>query len=143
MKRLALTGALAAAVLAGLPTESRAGAAVSLRVVVASHDERGSWRHAEPAWRHGFDRGFRDGSERGHKDARHARDFDYRRHSEFRHADSGYKRWMGPRFEYGRGYRDGFAAGYRRAYLAARPGGHDRSRTRYEAERRRGDGYRR
>lgn len=79
-----------------------------------------------PAFRYGFDRGWREGSNEGHHDGRRSRDPRYWRESEFRHADRGYKGWMGPRRDYSSGFREGYRAGYRRAYASARPGWHGR-----------------
>jgi hypothetical protein len=75
-----------------------------------------------PAFRYGFDRGWREGSEEGGKDGRRGKDPRYWRESEFRDADRGYKRWMGPRRDYSSGFREGYRDGYRRAYAASRPG---------------------
>ncbi len=44
------------------------------------------------------------------------------RDGDYRKGTSGYKGWMGPRWEYANGYRRGFEAAYRRAYASARRG---------------------
>jgi hypothetical protein len=73
----------------------------------------------------GYDRGWREGSEEGHRDGRRSRDPRFWREGDYRDADDGYKRWMGPRWDYSAGFRQGYEAGYRRAYAAARPGWRD------------------
>lgn len=90
-----------------------------------------SWGHERvsrggPAFRYGYDRGWREGAEEGRHDARKRRDPRYWREREFRDADRGYKRWMGPRWDYAAGFRRGYEEGYRRAYAASRPGRYDR-----------------
>jgi len=149
MKRLALAGLLMVAGIAALPTNARADLRVSGGVVIAGRDDRGyrgDWRGVGPAFRYGYDRGWREGSDEGYRDGRRSRDPRYWREGEFRDADRGYKRWMGPRFEYARGFREGYQAGYRRAYAASRPAwrdgdrwGRDRYDGRYD---RRNDRYR-
>jgi hypothetical protein len=84
-------------------------------------------RVAGPAYRYGFDRGWRDGSECGHKDGRRGRGINDWPRGEPRAAERGYGPWMGPRSDYVAGYRHGYVAGYRRAYMAARPGRRERS----------------
>ena len=124
MKRLLLAGMLVAGVAALWPQESAADWRGGVGIGV-SHD-RGS-RGAGPAFRYGYDRGWREGSEEGHRDGRRRRDPRFWRDDEYRDGDRGYKRWMGPRWDYAAGFRRGYEAGYRRAYAAARPGGRDRS----------------
>jgi flagellar biosynthesis/type III secretory pathway protein FliH len=88
-----------------------------------AHDHgRHDWRSVGPAFRHGFDRGWRDGTEEGLRDGRRRRDPRYWRERDYRNADAGYKRWMGRRSRYEAGYREGYAAAYQRAYKTARPG---------------------
>jgi len=83
-------------------------------------DKRKPQAEAAPAYRYGFDRGWREGSENGHRDGRSGRDSkDVPK--EVRDTDRGYDSWMGARGHYVAGYREGYAAGYRRAYTAARP----------------------
>lgn len=92
-----------------------------------------------PAYRHGYDRGWREGSEEGHRDGRKRREARYWRENEYRDGDRGYRRWMGPRWDYVAGFRRGYEEGYRRAYAAARPGwGRDRWRERPPERRRDG-----
>jgi hypothetical protein len=98
-------------------------------------------RSGGPAFRYGYDRGWREGSEEGHRDGRKRRDPRFWREGEYRDADRGYRRWMGPRWDYEGGFREGYEAGYRRAYAATRPGWRDRGRGRDRD--RYGDGYRR
>jgi hypothetical protein len=123
MKRLWVAGMLVAGAAAVWPQASaadwRGGAPL-----VMSHDY-GS-RRAGPAFRYGYDRGWREGSEEGHRDGRRRRDPRFWRDDEYRDGDRGYKRWMGPRWDYAAGFRQGFESGYRRAYAAAHPGGRGR-----------------
>jgi hypothetical protein len=125
MKGLTMAGVLAAAAVTALPLPARA-ADWGIRVVIAQDGREGrgprDWRGTTSAFRYGYDRGWRDGTEEGHRDGRRSRDPRYWREGDFRDADSGYRRWMGPRFEFVKGYREGYASGYRRAYAAARPG---------------------
>jgi hypothetical protein len=130
MKRLLMVGLMVAGAALAWPAESRADWRVSAGVRV---DYGRGPRGGGPAFRYGFDRGWREGSEEGHGDGRRGRDPRFWREGEYRHADKGYKGWMGPRWDYESGFREGYAAGYRRAYAAARPGwrGSDRDRYRY------------
>jgi len=82
--------------------------------------ERDPWR-GNPAFRYGYDQGWRQGSEEGHRDARRWRAPRYRCDAGSRDSDRGYSRWMGRRGDYLAGFRRGCEAGYRRAYAAARP----------------------
>ncbi len=128
MTKLAMAGVLTAAVAAALPANARAADVhVFGRVVIADRDDyRGDWRGAGPAFRYGYDRGWREGSDEGYKDGRHRHDPRFWQEGRYRDGDRGYKHWMGPKFDYVKGYRQGYAAGYRRAYASARPGWHDR-----------------
>jgi len=123
MKRLLVAGMLVAGAAAVWPQASaadwRGGAPL-----VMSHDY-GS-RRAGPAFRYGYDRGWREGSEEGHRDGRRRRDARFWRDDEYRDGDRGYKGWMGPRWDYAAGFRQGYESGYRRAYAAARPAGRGR-----------------
>src|SRR5512141_2834374 len=129
--------AVAAAVMtmaaaAGLASEARADWRVGGVVVIRS-DRDGDYRGGRdgrydrgncrqgPAFRYGFDRGWREGSDEGYRDGRRAQDPRYWREGEFRDADRGYKGWMGARWDYSNGFREGYRAGYRRAYASARP----------------------
>jgi hypothetical protein len=138
MKRLWVTGLLVAGAALALPPASPAGWYVS----VGADSHHGYWpgyRNAPghgdtgPAFRYGYDRGWREGSEEGRDDCRQHRDPRFWREGEFRDGDKGYKRWMGPKWDYAAGFRRGYEAGYRRAYAAFRPGwrGHD-DRYRYD-----------
>jgi hypothetical protein len=128
MKRLLFASVVLAGAAAVLPAEPRAdwrgpsGARV---------DFGRGFRSGGPAFRYGYDRGWREGSDEGHRDGRRRRDPRYWREGEYRDADRGYKRWMGPRWDYAAGFREGYEAGYRRAYAAVCPGGRDRGRGRY------------
>ena len=130
MKRLWIAGMVAAGALLVLPAESRAEWAVSVGVERDYGYGRGS-RNGGPAFRYGYDRGWREGSEEGRSDGRRSRDPRFWREGEYRDGDRGYKRWMGPRWDYSAGFRQGYEAGYRRAYAAARPGWRGRERDRY------------
>jgi len=138
MKRLWIAGMVAAGAFLNLPAESRAEWAVSVGVERDFGYGRGS-RHGGPAFRYGYDRGWREGSEEGRSDGRRSRDPRFWRDGEYRDGDRGYKGWMGPRWDYTAGFRAGYEAGYRRAYAASRPrwGDHgrwddDRYRRRYD-----------
>jgi hypothetical protein len=122
MKRLGLVGMLVAGAALALPAESRADWRVAVGVVA---DHGGGYRGGSPAFRYGYDRGWREGSEEGRNDCRKHRDPRFWREGEYRDADKGYKRWMGPRWDYAAGFRRGYEAGYRRAYAAFRPGWRD------------------
>jgi hypothetical protein len=132
MKRALIAGMLAAGAAVAWPQ----AAAADGRLVVGagvSHDP--GHRGAGPAFRYGYDRGWREGSEEGHRDGRRCRDARFWRDEEYRDGDRGYKRWMGPRWDYVAGFRQGYESGYRRAYAAGRPGwsnpGRDRRGERY------------
>jgi hypothetical protein len=118
MKRLWIAGMLVAGAVAAFPAESRADWRASAAVVV----DYGRAHGAGPAFRYGYDRGWREGSEEGHRDGRRCRDSRFWRDGEYRDGDKGYRRWMGPRWDYEAGFRQGYAAGYRRAYAASRRG---------------------
>lgn len=127
MKRLLVAGML----MAGAAAASTQAASADWRVGVGigvSHD-RHPWGDS-PAFRYGYDRGWREGSEEGHRDGRRCRDARFWRDDEYRDGDRGYRRWMGPRGDYVAGFRQGYESGYRRAYAAARPGWRDRGRDR-------------
>ena len=94
-----------------------------------------------PAFRYGYDRGWREGSEEGYRDARRGRDGSFWREGEFRDGDRGYKHRMGPRPDYVAGFRRGYEDGYRRAYAAARPDWRDGRRGDDWYRRRYFDGY--
>jgi hypothetical protein len=132
MKRFWIAGLVVAGAIAAMPAEARADWRVS--VGVGADYGRGP-RDGGPAFRYGYDRGWREGSEEGHNDGRRRRDPRFWREGEFRDADRGYKRWMGPRWDYAAGFREGYQAGYRRAYAAARPDRRGRDRDRGERER--------
>ena len=134
MKRLWIAGMVVAGAIAAMPAESGADWVVS--VGVRADYGRGP-RDGGPAFRYGYDRGWREGSEEGHSDGRRCRDPRFWREGEYRDADRGYRRWMGPRWDYAAGFREGYQAGYRRAYAAARPD--RRGRDRGERERYRYD----
>jgi hypothetical protein len=127
MKRLWIVGLLVMGAAAATPVPASADWRVAMG---ASHD-RGA-RGAGPAFRR-VRRGWREGSEEGNRDGRRSRDPRFWREGEYRDGDRGYKGWMGPRWDYTAGFRQGYEAGYRRAFAAARPswrdGGRDRGGT--------------
>ncbi|HXY39142.1 MAG TPA: hypothetical protein VEQ10_05705, partial [Vicinamibacteria bacterium] len=127
---LAMAGLMAAATAVALPASARAAdVAVFGRVLFVDHDDaryRADSHGTGPAFRHGYDRGWRDGSDEGGNDGRHNHDPRFWEEGRYRDGDHGYKGWMGPKWDYANGYRDGYAAGYRRAYASARPGWRDR-----------------
>jgi len=147
MKRLWMAGMLVAGAALALPAASQADWLVSLGVG-SDYYGRG-YREGGPAFRYGYDRGWREGSEEGRNDCRKHRDPRYWREGEYRDGDKGYKHWMGPRGNYAAGFRQGYEAGYRRAYAAFRPawrdrrGDDDRDRRRYDDRYRDDDRYRR
>jgi hypothetical protein len=145
MKRLWIAGMVVAGAAAALPAESRADwrAPVEVRIDYGRGSTSGG-----PAFRYGYDRGSREGSEEGYGDGRRGRDPRFWREGEYRDADRGYRHWMGPRWDYAAGFREGYEAGYRRAYAAARGRGNDRDRgdrdgRRYDDRYRRDDDWRR
>jgi len=123
MKRLLVAGMLVAGAAAAWPQASAADWRGGVGLEVSR--ERGL-RGAGPAFRYGYDRGWREGSEEGHRDGRRRRDARFWRDDEYRDGDRGYKGWMGPRWDYAAGFRQGYESGYRRAYAAARPAGRGR-----------------
>jgi len=128
MKALAMAGLMTAAVAVTLPASARAAdVAAFCRVMVVDHDDARHYGHGtRPAFRYGYDRGWREGSDEGKNDGRHNHDPRFWQEGRYRDGDRGYKGWMGPKWDYVKGYRDGYAAGYRRAYASARPGFYDR-----------------
>jgi hypothetical protein len=117
MRRLAIVGLLATGSAVALPACATAQGNAAFGVAY-HRDARG----VGPAFRHGFDRGWREGTERGLKDARRGRDPRFWRDSAYRDGDRGYRRFMGPRWDYVAGYREGYASAYRRAWASVRPG---------------------
>ncbi len=139
MKALTMAGLMTAALAVTLPASARAAdVAVFGRILVADHDDAHYGRGLGPAFRYGYDRGVREGSDEGYKDGRRNHDPRFWEEGRYRDGDRGYKHWMGPKWDYVKGYRDGYAAGYRRAYASARPGWNDRGyygRERYPYDR--------
>ena len=128
MTRLWMAGLLVAGTALALPAASRAAdGGVAVRVGVDYGHGPGP-RQGGPAYRYGYDRGWREGSDEGRKDCRKHRDPRYRREGEYRDGDKGYKHWMGPKWDYVAGFRQGYEAGYRRAYAAFGPRYGDRYR---------------
>jgi hypothetical protein len=122
MKRLWTAGLLVAGAALALPAASQAADwGISVRVGADYGHGPGS-RESGPAFRYGYDRGWREGSDEGRNDCRKRRDPRYWREGEYRDGDKGYKRWMGPKWDYAAGFRQGYEAGYRRAYAAFRRG---------------------
>lgn len=134
MKRLWIAGMVVAGAFLALPAESRAEWAVSVGVTRHDGYGRGS-RHGGPAFRYGYDRGWREGSEEGRNDGRRSRDPRFWREGEYRDGDRGYKGWMGLRWDYTAGFRAGYEAGYRRAYAASRPRWRDHGHERWDDDR--------
>jgi Ca2+-binding EF-hand superfamily protein len=66
------------------------------------------------AYRSGFERGLREGTQAGREDKPHGWDLEGQR--ELETADSGYEPRMGSRTEYQAGYRIGFRRGYREGF---------------------------
>lgn len=138
MKATLMLGAIAVAM--ALP----AAADVSVGIAVAvgdRHDryERYDERHEygggarRQSWRHGYERGFREGLEHGTNDGRKRRTFNFWHSGDYRDADDGYRRQYGPKPHYENGFREGYEAGYRRGYVRhgdrhRRDGGWDRGR---------------
>ncbi len=139
MKRRWMVGLLVMGAAATTPLAAHADRRVGVGVSSQDRHDRG----AGPAFRYGYDRGWREGSEEGHNDGRRHRDPRFWREDEFRDGDRGYKGWMGPRWDYAAGFRRGYEEGYRRAFAAARPGSRGQDRYPYDDDRRRyGDGDR-
>ncbi|HSD66167.1 MAG TPA: hypothetical protein VLF95_05670 [Vicinamibacteria bacterium] len=136
MKHLWIAGMVVAGAALALPAESRADWRVTLGVVGDYGHGRGG---SGPAFRHGYDRGWREGTDEGRHDGRRGRDPRFWREGEYRDGDRGYKRWMGPRWDYAAGFRRGYEAGYRRAYASMRPGWRGRGDDRWDDGRYRGD----
>ncbi len=127
MKRLWMTGLLVAGAALALPAASQAADwGVGVRIAsdhpYAQYGPGYGYRGSGPAYRYGYDRGWREGSEEGRNDGRKHHDPRYWRDDEYRDGDKGYKHWMGPKGEYVAGFRQGYEAGYRRAYASFRPG---------------------
>lgn len=138
MRRLWIAGIVMAGAALAVPTAARADWRVSVGVGSDDGYDRRP-RGGGPAFRYGYDRGWREGSEEGQGDGRRSRDPRFWREGEYRDGDRGYKGWMGPRWDYADGFRAGYEAGYRRAYAAARPGWRDRGRERWGDDRYRYD----
>jgi hypothetical protein len=135
--RVVWSSVLAVGVLAAAPAAVKAEPRVGISVVVNGgygHDMRG-------AFRYGFERGRSEGAERGYRDGRQGRGGDLRGDSWYRGGDRGYRGWMGPRWDYAAGYRQGYETAYRRACVSARSGGRGGD-TRYGYDRRDDDRYR-
>lgn len=110
-------GAVAAAALTAIPAQ----AGIIELIFGGGYDSRGRYRDygyygGQYARSAGFDRGYQDGLKHGRKDGDKGRSFYVARDSDYRHADHGYHRDYGPRYEYSIGYRDGYQEGYRRGY---------------------------
>ena len=137
MKRLWIAGMVVAGAFLAPPAESRAEWAGSVGAARYDGYGRGS-RNGGPAFRYGYDRGWREGSEEGRSDGRRSRDPRFWREGEYRDGDRGYKGWMGPRWDYTAGFRAGYEAGYRRAYAASRPRWRHHGREGWDDDRYRG-----
>jgi hypothetical protein len=106
---LMTAGLLASALTLASAPETRADVRVGVGVRLGNYDSRGTWRY-------GYNRGVDEGYRQGERDARRSERFGYRDEGRYRDSDRGYKRWMGPRYEYAHGYRRGFEEGYARGY---------------------------
>ena len=124
MKRLWMAGLLVAGAALSMPAPSRADWHIAVGVA-SDHGYGRGYSDGGPAFRFGYDRGWREGSDEGRNDGRKHRDPRYWREGEYRDGDKGYKGWMGPKWDYAAGFRQGYEAGYRRAYAAFRPGWRD------------------
>jgi hypothetical protein len=121
MTRLWMSGLLVAGAALALPAGSRAadwGVAVRVGPDRPYAQYGAGLRESGPAYRYGYDRGWREGSDEGREDGRKNHDPRYWREGEYRDGDKGYKHWMGPKWDYVAGFRQGYQAGYRRAYAA-------------------------
>jgi len=132
MKLTLLTGGLLASALTVAMTPEAQAADVRIGVQLGN-GRYGGGRYGDgrydsrETWRHGYNRGVHEGYREGERDARRNERFAYRDEGRYRDSDRGYKRWMGPRFEYANGYRRGFEEGYERGYRRyARYDGYDR-----------------
>jgi hypothetical protein len=121
MKARAAAIAVMALAATAVASEARAGLRIGGVVVIRTDRDHGGRYREGPAYRYGFDRGWREGSDEGYKDGRRGHDPRYWREGEFRDADRGYRGWMGPRWDYQNGFRAGYRGGYRRAFAAACP----------------------
>jgi hypothetical protein len=131
--RFVWSSVLAAGVFAAVPATVKAAPSVGIAIVV-----NGGYRHdTRGAFRYGFERGRSEGAERGYRDSRRGGG-DFRRDSWYRGGDRGYRGWMGPRWDYAAGYRQGYESAYRRACESARSGGRGYG---YNDGRDRGYGY--
>ena len=117
--RYFLTSSALALLVLAAPAAAKAETHVGIGIVLGGRYD------ARDALRYGLERGRAEGAEHGYKDGRRGRDFDFWHASEYRDGDRGYKRWMGPRWDYAAGYRRGYAMAYRQAYASARPGWRD------------------
>lgn len=112
---------------------------VGVGITIGSSDPRygrpygyGYGRGPVDTYRYGYDRGRAEGARDGYHDGSRGRRYELYREGDYRDADKGYKGWMGPRWEYARGYQRGFEHGYRQAYdqglRHCRSRGYDRHR---------------
>jgi hypothetical protein len=76
----------------------------------------GYGRRAADTQRYGYERGRSEGAKDGFHDGERGRRYELYREDDYRDADKGYKGWMGPRWEYARGYQRGYEQGYRQGY---------------------------
>jgi hypothetical protein len=119
------TGLALAAVLPLLAAPSFADSRVRFGVGItigyptrpAYSDDHG--RSYAGTFRDGYDRGWREGAHDGYKDGERGR-FELYREGDYRDADKGYERWMGPRYEYARGFQRGYEEAYREAFRRGR-----------------------
>jgi hypothetical protein len=114
MKLTAMTAGLVTSALTLVPSAATRAADVRFGVGI---EVGGGYHRGFPAtFRHGYDRGMHEGYREGERDARRHERFGFWDEGRYRDSDRGYRGWMGPRYEYARGYRRGFEEGYARAY---------------------------
>lgn len=139
MKFTVMTAGLLAS---ALTLASAPEAPAEVRVGVGVRIGAGHYGYDRGTWRYGYDRGINEGYREGERDARRHERFGYGDERRYRDSDRGYKGWMGPRFEYERGYRRGFEEGYARAYRRfARYDRYRYDRDRYDRDYDDRDGY--
>jgi hypothetical protein len=107
---LTTAGVIATMMLAG-SAPARADVRVGVGIQIGP-----GYRAYPGTFRYGYDRGVDEGYREGERDARRHERFAFRDERGYRDADRGYRGWMGPRYEYARGYQRGYEEGYARAY---------------------------
>ena len=120
-------GVLTAATAVAIPTESQSGVHVDVGIVLGAPRYGPGYVRGYDASRYGYDRGFRAGLEYGSVAVGRGLAFDV---SCNRDVYFGYDGWMGPRYEYGSGFRRGYEAGYRQSFGTVRIERYDRGHDR-------------